>query len=326
MGVCVSFEAVAWALDAPVGGTQKVLLIGIASHADRYGDNAWPSIDTLVKYAHADIRTVQRALNELVRMGLLFRRVNEGGSRQTAAHMRPNLYRLNMAFGYNDESKSVAKNSEKHPPASTPPPGADATPPPGVHATTPPASTPPHPPASTPPEPSIEPSLNHPYTHTTGEGAGGREVSGVVFPGNFSPVFCGTQAGEVCKAIKAQGVADTSPGHPKLLALLEAGAGVGEFIGAAAEAAERGKGFAYVLGMVANRRKEAAALAAGGLPQGGRVAKPRSAEPAWRAEQRSRMQQACPRIAVKEPAAHGQFDPSTAIDVEARHVPPNALG
>lgn len=296
MGVCVSFEAVAWALDAPVGGTQKVLLIGIASHADRYGDNAWPSIDTLVKYAHADIRTVQRALNELVRMGLLFRRVNEGGSRQTAAHMRPNLYRLNMAFGYNDESKSVAKNSEKHPPASTPP------------------------------EPSIEPSLNHPYTHTTGEGAGGREVSGVVFPGNFSPVFCGTQAGEVCKAIKAQGVADTSPGHPKLLALLEAGAGVGEFIGAAAEAAERGKGFAYVLGMVANRRKEAAALAAGGLPQGGRVAKPRSAEPAWRAEQRSRMQQACPRIAVKEPAAHGQFDPSTAIDVEARHVPPNALG
>lgn len=118
-----------------MGGTQKVLLIGIASHADRYGDNAWPSIDTLVKYAHADIRTVQRALNELVRMGLLSRFVNEGGSRKTPAHMRPNLYRLNMDFQAENPSKSVAANEEKHPPASTPPPGAGATPPPGVHAT-----------------------------------------------------------------------------------------------------------------------------------------------------------------------------------------------
>ena len=93
----MSFEAVSWALEAPVSGTQKVLLIGVASHADRYGDNAWPSIETLARYAYVDARSVQRAIGELVKAGFLYRDVNGGGSRQTASHMRPNLYRLNMA-------------------------------------------------------------------------------------------------------------------------------------------------------------------------------------------------------------------------------------
>lgn len=125
----MSFEAVSWALEAPVSGTQKVLLIGVASHADRYGDNAWPSIETLARYAYVDARSVQRAIGELVKAGFLYRDVNGGGSRQTASHMRPNLYRLNMA-----------KTHAAHPLT--------------------PASPLPLTPAS--PEPSIEPSLNHP--------------------------------------------------------------------------------------------------------------------------------------------------------------------
>lgn len=134
-----------------MGGTQKVLLIGIASHADRYGDNAWPSIETLAKYAHVDARSVQRAITDLVKAGLLFRGVNEGGSRQTASHMRPNLYRLNLAFKAGD-----------NPPAPASPPDTSVTPPPDASVTTPltPASPLPLTPAS--PEQSIEPSLNHP--------------------------------------------------------------------------------------------------------------------------------------------------------------------
>lgn len=139
----MSFEAVSWALEAPVSGTQKVVLIGIASHADKFGDNAWPSIETLAGYAYVDARSVQRAIGDLIKAGFVTKLVNEGGNRQTASHMRPNLYRLNME-----------KTPVKHPltPAS----------PPDTSVTTPltPASPLPLTPAS--PEPSIEPSLNHP--------------------------------------------------------------------------------------------------------------------------------------------------------------------
>ena len=120
----MSFEAVSWALEAPVSGTQKVLLIGVASHADRYGDNAWPSIETLARYAYVDARSVQRAIGELVKAGFLYRDVNGGGSRQTASHMRPNLYRLNMA-----------KTHAAHPLAPASPPDAGVTPPPDTSVT-----------------------------------------------------------------------------------------------------------------------------------------------------------------------------------------------
>lgn len=142
-GCAVSFEAVAWALEAPVGGTQKVVLIGIASHADKHGDNAWPSIETLAGYAYVDARSVQRAIGDLVKAGLLFKDVNGGGSRQTAGHMRPNLYRLSMA-----------KTPAAHPLTPASPPDTSVTPP----------LTPVSPLPLTPvsPEPSIEPSLNSP--------------------------------------------------------------------------------------------------------------------------------------------------------------------
>lgn len=295
-----------------MGGTQKVLLIGIASHADRYGDNAWPSIDTLAKYAHVTPRAVQMALNDLVKAGLLFKAVNEGGSRQTAPHMRPNLYRLSMA-------KVVQPDPLK------------PTSPPEASFTTPLKPASPHPLKPASPEQSIEPSLNSPNTHTTGKGAGEGESAGVCVDLQVDQPIDATVSqtlpGMVCKAMKAEGIADPNPGHAKLLALLQAGADLTEFTSAAAEAVQRNKGFAYALGMVANRRKEAAAMAASGMHQGALPAsQQRNTEPAWRTEQRSRMQQACPRIAAKGPATVGAFDPSTTIDVEAHHVPAIALG
>ena len=156
----MSFEAVAWALEQPIGGTQKILLLGIASHADKFGDNAWPSIDTLAKYAFVDPRSVQRCIGDLVRLGYVFREINEGGSRKTAPHMRPNLYRLNMA------EKSVVL-VEKHPltPVSppdmgvTPPPDMGVTPPPDASVTTPLTPVSPLPLTWVSPEQSIEPSI-----------------------------------------------------------------------------------------------------------------------------------------------------------------------
>lgn len=62
-------------------------------------------------------------------------------------------------------------------------------------------------------------------------------------------------------AMKGQGVADVNPGHTDLLMLIEAGAAVEEFEGAAREAVAKGKGFAYAVGTVKRRRIEAAQTA-----------------------------------------------------------------
>lgn len=80
----------------------------------------------------------------------------------------------------------------------------------------------------------------------------------------------GSDAGEVCRAMKAQGIADVNPGHLDLLTLLNAGATRAEFEGAAIEARGRGKGFTYAIGIVKRRREEAAKAAPlhhGAMPQ-----------------------------------------------------------
>ena len=64
--------------------------------------------------------------------------------------------------------------------------------------------------------------------------------------------------GEICKALKAIGIADVNPGHADLLMLLEAGADQAEFEGAARTALKSAKGFAYTLGIVKRSRESAA--------------------------------------------------------------------
>lgn len=64
--------------------------------------------------------------------------------------------------------------------------------------------------------------------------------------------------GEICKALKAIGIADVNPGHADLLMLLEAGADQSEFEGAARTALKSAKGFAYTLGIVKRSRESAA--------------------------------------------------------------------
>ena len=72
-----------------------------------------------------------------------------------------------------------------------------------------------------------------------------------------------TTAGAICCAIRSHGIAAVSPSHPELAKLIAAGAGVGEFDDVAIEAAAKGKGFAWILGTVAGRRRDAAMNANG---------------------------------------------------------------
>lgn len=64
-----------------------------------------------------------------------------------------------------------------------------------------------------------------------------------------------------CIALKSVGVADTSPGNPRLRALVEAGATLEEFIDAGRKAVDAKAGFAYALKVVENARLQAAQMA-----------------------------------------------------------------
>ena len=70
-----------------------------------------------------------------------------------------------------------------------------------------------------------------------------------------------SRAGAVCVALRAEGMASVNPQHPELLALLDDGAEIQEFVSAARIASEKGKGFAYAIGIVKGQRADAQRMA-----------------------------------------------------------------
>lgn len=75
-------------------GTAKLVLIGIANHDGDGG--AWPTVDTLARYANCDKRSVQRALDRLEKLGELHRIFQAGGDHNVADHRRPNRYQIRL--------------------------------------------------------------------------------------------------------------------------------------------------------------------------------------------------------------------------------------
>lgn len=65
----------------------------------------------------------------------------------------------------------------------------------------------------------------------------------------------------VVRGMAAQGVADASASHPKLLALLVAGITPAELVDAATYAASKGRGFAYAMARAEGQRRDSASLA-----------------------------------------------------------------
>ena len=76
-------------------GTAKVILLGIANHDGDGG--AWPSIDTLARYANCNHRNAKRHIKALVDLGELRRHIMAGGTRDTPDHLRPNRYDVLVA-------------------------------------------------------------------------------------------------------------------------------------------------------------------------------------------------------------------------------------
>ena len=91
----MSVEVMAWVLNhSPTTGTDKIVLLGIANHADEHGGNAWPSVATLARYAGVSERSCQYALRRLVEQGHIVVHRQAGGTRSTAPDRRPNLYEV----------------------------------------------------------------------------------------------------------------------------------------------------------------------------------------------------------------------------------------
>lgn len=130
-----------------------------------------------------------------------------------------------------------------------------------------------------------------------------------------------TTAGAVCLAMKAAGIADPSPGNPTLRALLDAGADLQEFVGAAQQAVAAGRGrFSYAIAIVARGREQAADLA-GKLHQGAVPV----AETAYQRSMRERVQQFAPSLARKAPDA--QQPRQSAVEFfNAIEVPTRTVG
>lgn len=93
----MSIEAMVWVLrNSPTSGTAKVLLLGIANHADDEGRNAWPSVTTLALYANLEPRGVKKALRRLEAEGHLRIEPQAGGSADMRSDRRPNRYSVIM--------------------------------------------------------------------------------------------------------------------------------------------------------------------------------------------------------------------------------------
>ncbi len=71
-----------------------------------------------------------------------------------------------------------------------------------------------------------------------------------------------TSAGDVCARLMRDGIQGVNPQHPKLLRLLSEGLTADEITAIGPEAAQKGKGFAWILAAAEGRRRDAAATAA----------------------------------------------------------------
>lgn len=97
-----------WVLhNSPTSGTDKVLLLGIANHADAEGRNAWPAVRTLAKYANLEPRGVQKALRRLEAEGHIRIEPQAGGTADMRSDRRPNRYSVLMSGASHRTSRQV---------------------------------------------------------------------------------------------------------------------------------------------------------------------------------------------------------------------------
>lgn len=92
----MSVEATSWVLrhERSTTGTVRLILLGIADHADPDGRNAWPSLNTLARQANCSRDTAWRAVKKLVEDGVISRDVQGAPDARVPEHRRSNYYEI----------------------------------------------------------------------------------------------------------------------------------------------------------------------------------------------------------------------------------------
>lgn len=105
MQATVSAQAMEWVLDhSPSTGTDRLVLLAIARHADRAGCGAYPSAQTIAAEAAVHRVTAFRSIERLTSSGAI--EVEHGGGRH-----RPNTYRIVMEERSHTATVSTPPNS-----------------------------------------------------------------------------------------------------------------------------------------------------------------------------------------------------------------------
>lgn len=110
----------------------RLVLLAIGNYADETGE-AWPSIRRLARDCNCSDRTIQRAVADLIGLGLLERTVQGSIDARIPTSARPNFYRI------------LIHNN----PVTTVTPGDSVVTPPGDNAVTPPVTALSPPPVTT---------------------------------------------------------------------------------------------------------------------------------------------------------------------------------
>lgn len=94
----MSVKSVGWAIEQDIGSaTKKLILVGICNHDGDGG--SWPAKSTLARYAGCSERTVIRLTQELEDEGWITIHKQGGGTVNTRADRRTNLYVVNYLRG-----------------------------------------------------------------------------------------------------------------------------------------------------------------------------------------------------------------------------------
>lgn len=96
-----------WALGVPVGGNQKIILLGLANHAHPDGSEAYPTLDRLAAYARCDRSTARRNVRKLIADGWV---VEDGAGPKGQAKYRLQIGGLQNATP--ESPAGVAKRPE----------------------------------------------------------------------------------------------------------------------------------------------------------------------------------------------------------------------
>jgi len=93
----VSLQAMQWVFEESLTeGNDRLVMLAIADAANKQGEEAYPGVDTIARYANVSQRTVQRSIRRCVELGELRVELKAGGSADLRNDRRPNRYTVLM--------------------------------------------------------------------------------------------------------------------------------------------------------------------------------------------------------------------------------------